>query len=480
MVPILRRLIRPAFYLSHNILSQLGVAITTTSALTLISLYTTEFFGVHVGPYAGVVMFFLLPALFVVGLLMIPLGIAIEYRKERLAGTLPDEYPKVDFADPRLRETLQFVVMMTAVNIAMFLTATYKAVNYMDSTQFCGQTCHTPMTPEYTAYQNSPHSRVACVECHVGPGFTGFLAAKAAGTRQLLGVMFNNYHRPIPSPVRSLRPARETCEHCHWPQRFTGDKFWVDTKFSDDEKNTRLTTVLVLKLGGETYAGTVGIHGRHLDTGKSRIEYISTDDKRQVIPSVRYMDDKGQPVEFASSDIKTTPEQLDKGEHRAMDCVDCHNRPTHTFQLPERAVDRAMTQGSISPDLPFVKKKSVELLKVSYPDRDTAAQQIPAGLVNYFKTTYPAVYSEHRVKVEAAADEVKKIYMRNVFPEMKITWGTHTNNIGHEDFLGCFRCHDGSHTAKDGRVITNDCGACHTLITVDDPNPKVLTDLSMK
>jgi nitrate/TMAO reductase-like tetraheme cytochrome c subunit len=480
MVPSFRRLIRPAFYLSHNLLSQLGVAVTTTSALTLISLYTTEFFGVHVGPYAGIVMFFLLPGLFLLGLLMIPAGIAFEYRKERLAGTLPQEYPKVDFADARLRETMQFVVIMTSVNIAMFLTATYKAVNYMDSTQFCGQTCHTPMTPEYTAYQNSPHSRVACVDCHVGPGISGFVAAKAAGTRQLLGVMFNDFHRPIPSPVRSLRPARETCEHCHWPQRFTGDKFWVDTKFSDDEKNTRLTTVLVLKLGGVTWQGTQGIHGRHLDTGTSRIEYVSTDDKREVIPNVRYMDDKGQPVEFASSDVKTTPDQLAKGEHRSMDCVDCHNRPTHAFQLPERAMDKAMVQGLISTDLPFVKKKSVELLKVNYPDRDTAAQQIPMGLVNYYKTAYPAVYSEHRAVVEAAADQVKNIYMRNVFPEMKITWGTHSNNIGHEDFLGCFRCHDGSHTAKDGRVITNDCGACHTLITVDDPNPKVLTDLSMR
>ena len=163
-----------------------------------------------------------------------------------------------------------------------------------------------------------------------------------------------------------------------------------------------------------------------------------------------------------------------------MDCVDCHNRPTHTFQLPERAVDKSMTLGSISPDLPFVKKKSVELLRVTYPDRDTASQQIPAGLVNYYKTTYPAIYSSHRAQVELAADEVKKIYLKNVFPEMKITWGTHSNNIGHEDYLGCFRCHDGSHTAKDGRVITNDCGACHTLITVDDPNPKVLTDLSMR
>src|SRR5579871_5744319 len=283
MIDILRRLVRPAFYLSHNVVSQLGVAITTTSALTLLSLYTTEFFGVHVGPYAGIVAFFLLPALFTVGLLMIPVGIGWEYRKERKAGTLPNEYPQINFADPRLRETARFIVIMSTVNIVMFLTATYKAVNYMDSTQFCGQTCHTPMTPEFTAYENSPHSRVACVECHVGPGIEGFVAAKAAGTRQLLGVLTNDFHRPIPSPVHSLRPARETCEHCHWPQKFTGDKLWTDVKFGDDEKNTRTTTVLVLKLGGITWQGSVGIHGRHLQAGASRIEYVATDDKREVI-----------------------------------------------------------------------------------------------------------------------------------------------------------------------------------------------------
>ena len=218
----MRRLIRPIVYLGQNRLSQFGVALTTTSAFTLLTLYFAEFFGTRIGPYTGIIAFFILPGLFILGLLMIPAGILIRYRQQRAAGLLPSEYPRVDFHDAHLRETAGFIVLMTAINTVMFLTATYKAVNYMDSTQFCGQTCHTPMTPEYTAYQGSPHSRVACVECHVGQGFTGFVDAKVAGTRQLAGVFFNNYHRPIPSPVRSLRPARETCEHCHWPQKFSG------------------------------------------------------------------------------------------------------------------------------------------------------------------------------------------------------------------------------------------------------------------
>lgn len=477
---MMRRLLRPAVYLGQNRPSQFGIALTTTSAITLLTLYFAEFFGVRVGPYIGIIAFFALPALFLLGLLMIPAGILLRYRKERASGRLPAEYPRIDFREAQLRETTGFVILMTALNMVMFLTATYKAVNYMDSTQFCGQTCHTPMTPEFTAYQGSPHSRVACVECHVGRGFSGFVDAKMAGTRQLVGVFLNNYHRPIPSPVKSLRPARETCEHCHWPQRFTGDKFWVRTKYSDDEKNTPLTTVLVLKLGGITWQGSAGIHGRHLDHGSSRIEYISTDDRRQVIPNVRYVDDRGQAVEYASNEVKTTPEQLARGEHRSMDCVDCHNRPTHAFQLPERAVDQAMFEGRISTELPFIKKKAVEVLKAQYPDRDTAAQRIVSGIHDFYRTSYPAVYSGHRALVETASNQVKTIYLRNVFPEMKLTWGTYPNNIGHEDFLGCFRCHDGNHTAKDGKVINNDCSACHTLIAVDDPNPKILTDLTMK
>lgn len=476
----MRSLIRPAVYLGQNRLSQFGVALTTTSAFTLVSLYIAEAVGVREGPYIGIIAFFALPAFFILGLLMIPAGILIRYRQQRVAGSLPAEYPQVDFQNAKLRETAGFIAVMTFVNCTLFFTATYKAVSYMDSTQFCGQTCHTPMTPEFTAYQGSPHSRVACVECHVGPGFSGFVEAKVAGTRQLMGVMFNNYHRPIPSPVRTLRPARETCEHCHWPQRFTGDKFFVHTKYSDDEKNTALTTVLVLKIGGTTWQGSAGIHGRHLGAGSSRIEYIATDNERQVIPSVRYVDDQGQSVDYASTETKTTPDQLAHGEHRSMDCVDCHNRPTHAFQLPERAVDQAMSEGRISPELPFIKKKAVEVLKVEYPDRDTAGPRIVSAVNDYYKASYPAVYSAHRAQVEGAADQVRAIYMRNIFPEMKITWGTHPNNLGHEDYLGCFRCHDGNHTGKDGKVITNDCNACHTMLAVDDPNPKVLTDVAMK
>ena len=239
------------------------------------------------------------------------------------------------------------------------------------------------------------------------------------------------------------------------------------------------TTALVLKIGGRTWQGAVGIHGRHLDAG-SRIRYISTDEQRQVIPVVYYTDDKGKTVEYVSTDIKVSKEELAKSEKRVMDCIDCHNRPTHAFELPESAVDLRISRGLISADLPYIKKKAVELLKADYPDRETAQKKIVEGVTSYYRGTYPDIYNTKRALVEQSAENVASIYMQNIFPDMKVTWGVHPNNLGHNDFPGCFRCHDGSHTSADGQTISNDCSACHNLLAVQEENPKVLTDLGMK
>jgi formate-dependent nitrite reductase cytochrome c552 subunit len=320
---------------------------------------------------------------------------------------------------------------------------------------------------------------VACVECHIGPGAPWFVKAKIDGVRQVFAVVFHTYQRPIPSPVTTLRPARDTCEHCHWPQKFTGDKFLVKTKYADDEKNTPATTVLLLKIGGRTAQGLVGIHGRHLDATE-RIEYVSTDGRRQVIPLVTYIDDAGKKVDYVSTDSKATTAELANAPRRKMDCMDCHNRPTHAFQMPERAIDEVIASGRINAKLPYVKREAIAALKTTYSDRAAASEQIPRALGEFYKTKYPSVYQTERAAIETAAEQVKAIYLRNIFPEMRITWGTHPNNIGHEDFLGCFRCHDGKHKSSDGRIITDDCSACHQVLAMEEENPKVLADLGLK
>ena len=471
---------RPLYFLGQNPLSLVGAVLTTSTALTMIAFW---FYDVLLPgpphPYIGILIFLILPGFFVLGLALIPLGIWLRRRALRQSGGLPATYPAIDLRLPMVRQGMAYVAAATALNLVIFGTASYRGVEYMDSTAFCGTTCHTVMDPEYTAYQNSPHAHVACVECHIGPGAPWFVRSKLSGLRQVLAVTFKTYSRPIPSPVKYLRPARETCEHCHWPQRFTGDKFLVNTSYKDDEKNTPQTDVLLLKVGGRTWQGLVGIHGHHLSDG-ARIRYISTDAQRQVIPAVYYTDDSGKTIEFLSSDIKPTQQQLDKGDHRVMDCIDCHNRPTHAFEMPESAVDKQMYAGTISPTLPYIKKKAVELLKVDYPNRDEARQRVVAELSNFYRSYYPAIYQTQRTLVQQSAEAVAAIYLRNVFPEMRLTWGAHPNNLGHNDFPGCFRCHDGSHTSADGQTITNDCSACHNLLAVGEENPKVLSDVGMQ
>ena len=472
--------LRPAVYLGHNPTTLFGAVLTTSSAVTLLAFWVFEVVkGGPIHPYAGIVFFLILPGVFVIGLVLIPIGALWRRRKLHSRGELPTVYPQIDFRKPVLRRAFSWVVGLTFLNVAILGTASYRGVEHMDSVQFCGQTCHTVMQPEYTAYQNSPHGRVTCVSCHIGPGAGWFVRSKLSGVRQVFAVTLKTYSTPIPSPVHELRPARETCEQCHWPQKFTGDKFLVRTKYAEDEKNSALTTVIVLKIGGHSGQGGVGIHGRHLDT-MERIRYVSTDGRRQVIPWVSYLDDSGKEVEYVTSDAKPSREELDRGEHRVMDCMDCHNRPTHAFQLPERAMDRALNEGRISTELPYVKKKAVELLRADYPDRETAQQKIAAGLTDFYRTNYPQVFSQHRASIEKATEQVASIYLRNVFPNMKVAWGTYPNNIGHEDFLGCFRCHDGNHASTDGRVISPDCSACHIILAMEDPNPKVLSDLGLK
>ena len=471
---------RLLYYFMQNTISLIGVGFTTGSAITLIAFWVYDFLlpgPPH--PYVGILIFLILPGVFVMGLLLIPLGILLRRHKLHKAGELPQVYPEIDLKTPMVQNSLLFIAVATAANVIIFSFASYRGVSYMDTTTFCGKTCHTVMAPEYSAYQNSPHARVECVECHIGPGAGWFVRSKLSGLRQVFAVTFHTYSRPIPSPVKYLRPARETCEQCHWPSRFSGDKLIYKTNYKEDEKNTPLTTALVMKIGGRGTAGSVGIHGRHLDDG-SRIRYISTDEHRQLIPVVYYTDDKGKTIEFISTDIKASKQDLEKGEERAMDCIDCHNRPTHAFELPENAVDQRMSRGLVSPELPFIRKKAVELLKVNYPDRDTAQKQIVEGIENFYRTGYPDVYNGKRALVEQSADNVAKIYLRNIFPEMNVNWGVHPNNLGHNDFPGCFRCHDGSHTSADGQTISNDCTACHNLLAVQEENPKILTELGLQ
>ncbi|MGA2085991.1 MAG: NapC/NirT family cytochrome c [Terracidiphilus sp.] len=465
---------RPALFFGNNPISLAGGAITTAAGITMIGYWLVEIFGrPNDNPYLGIIFFLLLPALFIAGLLLIPVGVYVRRRKLQKAGQIPAEFPKIDLNDRVFRHGLDIVLVATIVNLLVVAMASYRGSAYMDSPQFCGQSCHV-MHPEYTAYKISAHSHVDCVACHIGSGAQAYFSAKVNGTKQLLEVAFDRYPTPIESPVQNLRPARYICEGCHTPARFVGEKLLVKSTFADDEKNTETQTVVVLHLGGQdSLSHLTGIHGVHL----GHIEYIATDPTRTAIPWVQKRNPDGSETVFAASALNGAVPQ---GERRLMDCIDCHNRAAHTFVTAEDALNRAMADGAISPELPWVHKEGLELLKASYASEAEAQTRIPQQLLEFYRAQHPEVLTAKAALVKQAGDELATLYSQNVFPFMKMTWGTHPNHIGHMSYPGCFRCHDGDHAAKDGKSITQDCAACHNLLAVDEAKPKVLADLGIQ
>lgn len=453
----------PEVRLIRSPISIVGMVLTTISAVVFLVVFLADLFGMHTNPYIGILFFLVLPGIFLIGLVLIPLGAWVEKRR-RDAGKAPSEihWPRIDLNVPAQRRTAVAIFALTMANIVIVSLAAYRGIEYMDSVQFCGQVCHEVMKPEFMAYQDGPHSRVSCVQCHIGPGASWFARSKISGMRQVLAVARGSYSRPIKSPVENLRPAREVCEQCHWPEKFHGDKIRRVYEYSDDEQNTESVTTLQVHVGGgsEKMGIATGIHW-HMNVA-NEIDYITTDDKRQVIPYVRLKDRQGNVREYFADGV--TPDQLAKGERRRMDCMDCHNRPSHPMApTAERAVDEALSLGEMPKTLPFVRREAVKALKADYPSQEVASEQIAASLREFYRTQQNAVYMSRRQDVERAVAATSAVYRRNVFPEMNVRFGTYLNNIGHMDSPGCFRCHDDNHKTKEGKAIGQECDACHTF-----------------
>ena len=466
----LREWLRPVVYLANNWISLIGVMLVTTGGILWLFLLPATFRTHSQDPYAGILQFMVLPAVFFAGLGLIPLGIWRVKRK----GRLPEVFPPLEMANPRFRRLLAFVGAATVANLVIGTTLLYGAVSYMESVSFCGQACHTVMKPEFTAYQNSPHARVACVECHIGPGANWFVKSKISGSWQVVSVTFNLYPRPIPTPIENLRPARETCEVCHWPQKYGGDRVRVINSYADDEKVTRAQSVLLMHIGGGN--GYEGIHGAHMGPGVE-IRYAHSDPQRQKIPWVEYRGSDGKTYVFRSEGHASDgPGGLPV---RVMDCMDCHNRPSHSFELPGKAVDRALDEGLIDRTLPFARRTALEAIQREYATAAESEREIPARFLAFYEQSYPEIYAKRREDIERSARGALAIYSRNVFPEMLVKWGTYFNNIGHADFDGCFRCHDWRESKPAGRSITQDCDVCHKTLAQEEVNPKILSDLGL-
>lgn len=461
---------------SRNPISLAGVVVTTISAIIFLTLFAIELVGFSGGPYVGIMAFLIVPAFFVGGLLLIPFGIWRAGRKAKLAAEkgeapAPDNFPVIDLNRVQVRKTVLLFGALTVINVVIIATATYKGVEVMGTTKFCGAACHSVMAPEYTSYQRSPHARVKCVECHIGSGASWFVKSKLSGSWQLVSVAFNLYERPIPTPVHNLRPARETCEQCHWPAKFVGDRLKVISKFDEDETNTEKKTALLLHVGGTMGSTSRGIHW-HVDRGV-HVSFVS-DEKRETIGDVDLTLPDGTHRIYKASTALAKPAQ----GTRNMECVDCHNRPSHIYRLPEEEVDAGLLDGRIDRTLPFIRREAVKALKATYATREEAQAKIRLAVQGFYSTSYPDVAKAKAQGIDAAVKSVQDMYNSNVWPSMKITWGAYPSFLGHTAATGCFRCHDDEHKTKDGRTIPQDCALCHSVLAQDEADPKILKDLS--
>ena len=440
--------------LFRNWLSLTGLVVVVGSIFSFFLLLLLDTLAHYSNPYVGILTYLVAPGFTVIGLALALLGALLRHRQViKTSGPLPPI--RIDLTRPRDRRLLGFFVLGSVIFLLISALGSYQTYHYTESVSFCGEACHGVMKPEHVTFLNGPHARVACAECHIGKGANWYVRSKLSGTYQVYATLADKYPRPIPTPVKNLRPAQETCEQCHWPKKFVGNLERTFVSYLGDETNTPFTVRMLLKVGGAdpTHGPEGGIHW-HMNV-RNKIEYIATDEARQKIPWVRMIDSQGVVTEFRVPRFTNT---VDEASVRRMDCMDCHNRPAHRYQTPNSAVSLAMALGKIDRGLPSVKSNAVYVLTQSYTNQVQALENIATTLSERYPNSDP--------RVRPAIGAVQQIYTNNFFPEMKASWKEYPDNIGHKDWPGCFRCHDGLHKTADGKrsIKANDCNACHTIL----------------
>jgi nitrate/TMAO reductase-like tetraheme cytochrome c subunit len=451
----------PRFGVFRNWTSLTGVTIILGSLFAFFLLFLLDTFAHFSNPYVGVLTYLVTPVFLAIGTAFVIAGVLWQRRKQKKSGAVTPTF-SIDLSRRRDRKLLGLFLGGAAVFLFVTALLSYHSYHYTESVQFCGQACHTVMKPELVTYQHGSHARVACAECHIGSGATWYVRSKLSGSYQLYAVAFNKYPRPVPTPIKNLRPAQETCEQCHWPKKFVGNLDRTYNYFLGDETNTPWSVRLTMKVGGGDPTHGPGIHW-HMNVG-NKVEYIAakrekdgswTDDEtRQRIPYVRFIDSQGAITEYRE---RLFTNSISGFQLRTVDCMDCHNRPAHKYQTPNDAVNLAISLGKLDRAMPWIKTNSVYALTLKYTNETQALQTIATKL----NERYPG-----DPRTRQAIDTVQQIYRDNFFPEMNANWAAYPDNIGHMEWSGCFRCHDGEHRTADGKrtIKANDCNACHTIL----------------
>jgi len=457
----MKRILAP---LTRNPISLTGTALMLICAILFASLLAIELLGGATNPYTGIITYLILPAGGVVGFILVVWGIRRERRRS------PDEaYPVIDLNLEPVRQRLLILLLVVSLGVVILSAATFQGIHVMETESFCGETCHSVMGPEFSAYQRSPHARVACVECHIGSGTAWMVKMKLNGAWQMVSAMFDLYSRPIPTPVHNLRPSRGTCEECHWPEQFYGTRAKMITRYEEDEANTELKTILLIKVGGNDFAGQHGIHW-HMDPD-IQIRYRS-DEKRQTMLEVELTEADGTVKTFVKQSVNGDGSEPE--EWRVMDCIDCHNRPTHIYHRADEAVDLALQRDFIAEDLPFIRREGERAIRAEYATQEEALAGIPADLKDFYRSEYPQLATSRADDIEEAGRVLGAFYKSNVYPHMKIEWGSYPDHSGHHFSPGCNRCHAGDHATENGEIINADCSVCHTVVAWDEASPEIL------
>jgi len=366
------------------------------------------------------------------------------------------------FPSPGTRLSIRLLPYITlgVLTLLVLVGAAY-AWDYTNSPPFCGTICHT-MPPEYSAYLVSPHARIDCVDCHIGRGFIATRVTRKVGdVKHIVSLAFKKYEFPI--TATDLRPARETCERCHFPEKFSADSLREIRHFGDDANNTPTSIFLILKTGGGSKRQGLG-RGIHWHI-ENRVLYYPADKEEQSIPYIRVYNDDGSIDEYTDLTAGFDPTKIRESDLKEMDCITCHNRITHLINTPEASMDTALARKVIDPAIPEIRAKGVEVLRATYTSNQQALAAI-AALEDYYRTAYPDYYAANPQAVRAAVAAIQDIYSRSVFPEQKASWDSHPNNVGHKDSPGCFRCHDGKHLNARQQAIRLECNLCHSIPVV--------------
>ncbi|PKP01187.1 MAG: cytochrome C [Bacteroidetes bacterium HGW-Bacteroidetes-9] len=449
----------------YNWLSLTGFILVANSLFLILILFLFSIFSEQSNSYLGLYIYIILPAFLVLGLILIPLGIVFRIRKNVGAQQHEGAWPVLDFNQPKHRASVFKIVLITMVLIVISSMGSYQAFQYTESVEFCGKLCHKVMEPEYVTYQHSAHARVTCVECHVGEGADWYIRSKMSGLYQVYSVLFNKYPRPIATPIHNLRPARETCEKCHWPEKFYARKLRSQRSYLTDSANTEWNISLLMKIGPEfsPMGLTEGIHW-HINKD-FKIEYVSDDKNRESIPWVKLTNLKtGEVKIFMDEDNPLDKIALDTLDTRSMDCMDCHNRPSHLYKSAPDYIDNALISGLFPKDIPYIKKAAMEALKIPYTDKDSAMKYIKDVVLSFYMDQHPEVVKKEELRINKAIEVIQGEYKLNAFPDMRADATQYLNHIGHLESDGCFRCHSDRHKTSAGETISRDCNICHTII----------------